>query len=125
MVAARHHRGPVPARLYSSAFDTAVAVAVLAAAGEVPAAALGTMMFFAELGLDGRLRPVPSVQAAVTAAREAGSGAVVAAAGDAAGAALMPGIRVIPTASLAQLAAWLRDPGKTAGLPRHAQDSRS
>jgi magnesium chelatase family protein len=100
-------------------------VAVLAAAGAVPPAALGTMMFFAELGLDGRLRPAPGVQAAVTAARQAGSGAVVAAADDAAGAALIPGIRVIPAAGLVQLAAWLRDPGTTAGLPRHAQDSRS
>jgi magnesium chelatase family protein len=117
--------GLYPARLYSSAFDTAVAVAVLAAAGTVPASTLGTMMLFAVLGLDGRLRPMPGVQAAVTAAREAGFGAVVAAAGDAAGAALMPGIRVIPAAGLAQLATWLREPGKTASLPRHAQDSRS
>jgi len=78
------------------------------------------MMFFAELGLDGRLRPVPGVQAAVTAVRQAGFGAVVAAPDDAAGAAVMPGICVIPAAGLGQLAAWLRDPGKTAGLPRRA-----
>jgi hypothetical protein len=69
---------------------------------------------------------VPGVQAAVTAARQAGFGAVVVAApDDAAGAAVVPGIRVIPAAGLGQLAAWLRDPGTTAGLPRHAQGSRS
>jgi len=79
---------------YSSAFDTAVAV--LAAAGAVPADPLLRIVIRAELGLDGRLRPVPGVQPAVTAAREAGFGAVVVAADDAAGAALIPGIRVIP-----------------------------
>ena len=72
---------------YSSAFDTAVAVAVLAAAGAVPAAALGKMMFFAELGLDGRLRPVQGMLPAVAAA---GFGAVVVAAHDAAGDAPSP-----------------------------------
>src|SRR6202020_2774524 len=37
-------------------FDLAIATAVLAAAGQVPRAALDGVMFFGELGLDGRLR---------------------------------------------------------------------
>ncbi|MGH3411354.1 MAG: magnesium chelatase domain-containing protein, partial [Streptosporangiaceae bacterium] len=61
---------------YSSALDTAVAIAVLAAAGAVPEAAVDGVMFFAELGLDGRLRPTEGVLPAVTAARAAGSGTV-------------------------------------------------
>src|SRR6201996_4002659 len=51
-----------------SGFDAAIAVAVLAAAEAVPAAALARAMFLAELGLDGRLRPVTGVLPAVLAA---------------------------------------------------------
>ena len=41
-----------------SGFDLAIAVAILAAAEAVPASALTGKMFLAELGLDGRLRPL-------------------------------------------------------------------
>src|ERR1700744_4911987 len=51
-----------------SGFDLAIAIAVLAAAEMVPSAALDRKMFLAELGLDGRLRPVPGVLPAVLAA---------------------------------------------------------
>ena len=48
--------------------DLAIAVAILAAAEAVPVAALAGTMFLAELGHDGRLRPVPGVLPAVVAA---------------------------------------------------------
>src|SRR6266699_321427 len=38
-----------------SAFDIAIAVAILGAAGALPAAALAGLVLFGELGLDGRL----------------------------------------------------------------------
>src|SRR6202012_794532 len=38
-------------------FDLAIAIGVLTAAGTVPRRALDRVMFFGELGLDGRLRP--------------------------------------------------------------------
>ena len=65
--------GLAPATLpkRGSGFDLAIAVAILAAAGAVPAAALAGKMFLAELGLDGRLRPVPGVLPAVVAAEAA------------------------------------------------------
>jgi magnesium chelatase family protein len=91
-----------------SAFDTAIAVAVLAADGALPLQALEDVVFLAELGLDGRLRPVPGVLPAVTAAMEAGFGKVVVAAENAAEAELVPGIRTIPADSLADVASWLR-----------------
>ena len=59
---------------YSSAFGTAIAVAVLSAADVLPAV-LGRVMFLAELSLDGRLRPVQGVLPAVPAAQVAGFGA--------------------------------------------------
>jgi magnesium chelatase family protein len=40
-----------------SSFDVGIAVALLGAAGVIPAASLAGLMFVGELGLDGRLRP--------------------------------------------------------------------
>ena len=99
----------LPVRLPErSSADLAIAVSVLAADGAVPAAALAGVMFLAELGLDGSLRPVPGVPAAITAAAEGGIDTVVVAAGDAADAALVPDMRVIAAHSLAEVIAWLR-----------------
>jgi predicted ATPase with chaperone activity len=99
----------LPARLAErSSADLAIAVSVLAAEGAVPAAALAGAVFLAELGLDGSLRPVPSVQPAVNAAAEGGMDTVVVAAGDAADAAQVPGMCVIAAGSLMEVTAWLR-----------------
>ncbi len=57
-----------------------------------PGARAAGKMFLAELGLDGRLRPVPGVLPAVVAA-EAGVDTVVVAAQNVAEAALVPGVR--------------------------------
>ena len=51
-----------------SGFDLAIAVAILAADDSLPLTAPAGKMFLAELGLDGRLRPVPGVLPAVVAA---------------------------------------------------------
>jgi magnesium chelatase family protein len=64
-------------------------------------------MFFGELGLDGRLRPVRGVLPAVAAAAEKGFGTVMVAEHNAAEAALVPGLRVIAAASLRAAADWL------------------
>jgi magnesium chelatase family protein len=91
------------------AFDLAVAVAVLAAAGAVPPSGPDDrMLFLAELGLDGRLRPVPGVLPAVTAAAADGIGTVVVPAANAAEAAQIPNVQVVPALALADVAAWLR-----------------
>lgn len=90
-----------------SGFDLAIAVAILAAAEAVPAEALAGKMFLAELGLDGRLRPVPGVLPAVVAA-EGGVDTVVVAAQNVAEAALVPGVRVTGASSLLEVIAWLR-----------------
>jgi magnesium chelatase family protein len=81
---------------------------VLIAAGTVPRAAPDGVMFFGELGLDGRLRPVRGVLPAVAAAAEKGFGTVMVAEHNAAEAALVPGMRVIAAASLTAAADWLR-----------------
>jgi magnesium chelatase family protein len=90
-----------------SGFDLAIAAAILAAAEAVPAAALAGKMFLAELGLDGRLRPVPGVLPAVVAA-EASVDTIVVAAQNVAEAALVPGVEVIGASSLMEVIVWLR-----------------
>jgi magnesium chelatase family protein len=90
-----------------SGFDLAIAVAILAAAEAVPASALAGKMFLAELGLDGRLRPVPGVLPAVVAA-EAGVDTVVVAAQNVAEAALVPGVQVVGASTLLEVIIWLR-----------------
>jgi magnesium chelatase family protein len=90
-----------------SGFDLAIAVAILAAAEAVPVDALAGKMFLAELGLDGRLRPVPGVLPAVVAA-EAGVDTVVVAAQNVAEAALVPGVQVIGASNLMEVIVWLR-----------------
>jgi magnesium chelatase family protein len=64
-------------------------------------------MFLAELGLDGRLRPVPGVLPAVVTA-EPCVDTVVVAAENAAEARLVPGVRVVAAGTLAEVAIWLR-----------------
>ncbi len=92
-----------------SSFDAGIAVAILGAAGVLPAASLTGLMFIGELGLDGRLRPVRGVLPAVAATVAAGFGTVVVPADNAPEAALVPGIRVLAAASLGSLLGWLRE----------------
>jgi DNA protecting protein DprA len=74
-------------------------------------------MFFGELGLDGRLRPVRGVLPAVAGAANEGFRHVMVAEQNAAEAALVPGVRVIAASSLTVAADWLRGlPGPDGGL---------
>ncbi len=91
-----------------SGFDLSIAVAIMSAAGVVPAARLAGMVFLGELGLDGRVRPVPGVLPAAAAAAEAGFAAIAVPPENAAEAALVPGLRVLSAPTLGALLAWLR-----------------
>ena len=76
-----------------SSFDLALAAAVLAAAGAVPADALLGRVLIGELGLDGRVRPVPGVLPAVLTAARAGIERVVVPRENLAEALLVPGVQ--------------------------------
>jgi magnesium chelatase family protein len=103
-------------------FDLAIAVGLLTAAGTVPRAASDGVMFFGELGLDGRLRPVRGVLPAVVAAAADGRfGTVMVAEQNAPEAALVPGVRVIAAASLTAVADWLRGTPGLRGDPPAAE----
>lgn len=92
-----------------SCFDVSIAVAILGAAGVVPPASCAGMVLLGELGLDGRVRPVPGVLPAALAAAEAGCAEIAVAPCDRAEAALVPDLKVVPVGSLAALIARLRD----------------
>jgi magnesium chelatase family protein len=93
---------------HGTGFDLAIAIAVLTAASVVPAAALHSCVFTAELGLDGSLRPVRGVLPALLAARSAGYTRAVVAVENAAEAVMVAGLAVVPCADLRTVLAWLR-----------------
>ena len=106
-----------------SAFDLAIAIAIMAANGGLPELP-GNLLFLAELGLDGRLRPVPGVLPAVLTAAGSDLDTVVVARADHAEASLVPGVTVIAADSLADVVAWLRGgPAPQPGLPEPADGS--
>ncbi|MGN6744446.1 MAG: YifB family Mg chelatase-like AAA ATPase [Amnibacterium sp.] len=89
---------------HGSAFDLGIAVAVLVTQGVIDPAALAGVVHVGELGLDGRLRPVPGVLPSVLAARAHGRRTVVVPTANEAEAALVSGIRVLAVPSLRALA---------------------
>ena len=94
----------IPASLpkRGSGFDLAVTMAVLRAANDIKPT--GNTVFIAELGLDGRLRPVRGILPAVMASVQAGYPDIVVAQANLAEAALVPGANVRGYRTLARLA---------------------
>ncbi|MCU0284603.1 MAG: YifB family Mg chelatase-like AAA ATPase [Candidatus Nanopelagicales bacterium] len=99
--------GLSPASLHKkgSGLDLAIASAILAADGQLPAERVAGAVLFAELGLDGRVRPVRGAVVAAVAVARAGLGHLVVAAASSAEAAVVPGLGVVGVASLGQ---WAR-----------------
>ncbi|MEV4012804.1 YifB family Mg chelatase-like AAA ATPase [Nonomuraea angiospora] len=91
-----------------SQFDLAIAVAILSAAGVIPAERIAEPFFLGELGLDGRIRPVRGVLPSIIGAAKHGDVTVVVPAANSAEAALVPNVKVIPVSHLRQLVEWLR-----------------
>lgn len=94
----------IPASLpkRGSGFDLAITMAVLRAADDIRE--IGGTVFIAELGLDGRLRPVRGILPAVMAAVQAGYPDVVVADANVEEASLVPGAKVRGYKTLARLA---------------------
>jgi magnesium chelatase family protein len=102
---------PADLRKVGSRFDLAVALAVLAATEHVRGDAIREVVWIAELGLDGRLRPVRGVLPAIAALRDAGMRRVVVAPGNAAEAALVPDVDVRVGRDLREIVDWLTGEG--------------
>ncbi len=91
-----------------TAFDLAVAVALLAATGQVDPTSVATRVHLGELGLDGRVQPVRGVLPAVLAAVRAGQRRVVVPVANGAEARLVPDAEVVAVRSLADVVALHR-----------------
>lgn len=102
---------PADLRKEGSGFDLPIALAVLAASGQVPLERLKGHAAVGELALDGRIRAVGGVLAAAEGARRGGFDRLFCAAESAAEAALA-GIDPIPLRHLAEAAAYLRGEGE-------------
>ncbi|GAA3296672.1 YifB family Mg chelatase-like AAA ATPase [Arthrobacter citreus] len=113
---------PADVHKRGSGFDLAIVMAALAAAGDVRCS--GRRVFIAELGLDGRLRPVRGILPAVMASVEAGYPQITVAAANAAEAALVPGADVSGFESLAEVAAFLgADPASLSFPPPMTEET--
>ncbi|WP_430500496.1 YifB family Mg chelatase-like AAA ATPase [Micromonospora trifolii] len=101
----------LPATLpkFGSAFDLAIAAALLGGSGELPLLPLEGVVVLGELGLDGTVRPVRGVLPMVAAAAQAGVARVIVPVGNAAEAAVIPGVRVRAVDTLHRLVAFVRD----------------
>jgi magnesium chelatase family protein len=111
---------PADLRKEGPAFDLPIALAVLAASGQLAPQALEQVWCAGELGLDGRLQPVRGALALALAARQAGARALLLPAANQAEAGLVEGLMLWPAADLQAALLWLLDPGKAAtraGLP--------
>jgi magnesium chelatase family protein len=91
---------------HGAGFDLGIAVSTLAAGGSIHRRAIADTVHIGELGLDGRLRPVPGVLPAVFSAARAGFTRVIVPRGNEAEARLVPGVEVRAAASLAEVAVW-------------------
>ncbi|MGH3791789.1 MAG: YifB family Mg chelatase-like AAA ATPase, partial [Pseudonocardiaceae bacterium] len=100
-----------------SSYDVALACALLAADGRIPAERLRGLVLIGELALDGRLRSVRGVLPAVLAARRVGIGQVVVPTDSLAEASLVDGVRVHGATCLKEVLTWLRDPAVGLACP--------
>ena len=94
--------GLSPASLHKrgSGLDLAIASAILAADGQIPSEPLEDAILFAELGLDGRVRPVRGAVVAAVAGVRAGRSRIVVAQHNAIEAGVVPGVDAVGVASL-------------------------
>jgi magnesium chelatase family protein len=102
---------PSGVRKSGPGLDLPFALGLMTASDELPAGALESIGVLGELGLDGSLRPVPGVLAMVDALRRSGLTAVIVPAGNAAEAALVGNLRVLPARSLTEARAALKGEG--------------
>ena len=89
--------------------DLAIAVAILAAADQVPRERARRVLVLGELAFDGRVRPVHGALIAAETARRVGLAALVCPSACAAEAALVAGLPVYGVRHLIDVVAWLND----------------
>ena len=92
-----------------SHYDLAIAVAILCSSGQLKQHEVSGALFAGELGLDGRLRPVRGIISIAEVARDSGHSTLYLPIDNAAQAALVDGITVMPVATLQELFLHLKN----------------
>ncbi len=95
---------PASVPKHGSGFDLAIAVAVLAASGELNAKSVSDWVHLGELGLDGSLRPIGGILPSLLVAQQAGFSQAVVPKANLAEAQLVAGLRVVGADCLAEVA---------------------
>jgi magnesium chelatase family protein len=113
---------PANLRKAGPGFDLPIALGLLLASGQLEPSRLAGVWSGAELGLDGRLRPIRGVLALALAARQAGARALLVPAANAAEAALVEGLQVWGAEDLTQALAILQHPERAPALRRRAAE---
>jgi magnesium chelatase family protein len=103
----RVNLAPASVRKEGPFYDLPIAVGILVCMGYVPANRLTDSLVIGEVSLDGSVRHARGVLPMAATAREKGYARIIVPAVDAAEAALIPGLEVIPVNNLAELAAYL------------------
>lgn len=111
---------PADVRKDGTAFDLPVALGALVASGQLTPESVAGLLCVGELGLDGSIRPVRGALPLARAARDAGVRALVLPAANAAEAALLRDVRLVPCSSLGDLVAHLRA-GTLPDPPAHTE----
>ncbi len=108
---------PAAVRKEGPAYDLPIALGVLVASEQIPPEALESSLVIGELSLDGSVRHVRGVLPMAAVAREQGFKRVFVPEVDAAEAALIPDLEVIPASSLAELYAHLNGEQRVTPYP--------
>ena len=106
---------PADQRKEGPAFDLPIALAVLAASGQLDPRSLNGVWCAGELGLDGALRPVRGALALALAARRAGARALLLPAANGSEASLVDELAIWPATDLRAALHWLQGPGVSTG----------
>ena len=99
---------PAGMRKEGAVYDLPIAVALLAASGQIPHDAADGLVILGELALDGTVRPVAGLLPMAISAYAEGCRAIAVPAGNAAETAYLRDLSVLPVESLAQLVEHLR-----------------
>ena len=99
---------PADVKKHGAALDLPIALAILIADGRLRPIDPGSAVAVGELSLDSTLRPIRGVLSCAMASREAGARRILVPADNAAEAALVPRLEVVPLSSLADALAWAK-----------------
>lgn len=115
---------PADVRKAGSAFDLPIALGILAGAGLIRARDIRDIVIVGELSLDGTIHPARGILPIAVSARRCRAGALLLPSANAAEAAVVEGLRLLPVATLAEAVAVLNQKREDWPTPVVAQPAK-